>query len=199
MSLIPAIIAATGAIGAGMQIYGAMQATKAAKQQAKAAEQQGKAAEQQGKAEQQIFDYNASLKEQEATAARERAMEEARMFEERGRELQGTQKVTLAKGGVLSSEGTPALLMTEMARNLEVDRNKIIKEGSLAESTLRSEARGLRYEGMAAKARGVNANIGYKYSARGSLLTGRGNALAGYGNALTGFGNTYYNYKRGTN
>jgi len=171
MSLISAIVVAAGAVGTGLQAYGQLQA--------------GKAAQEQGKAEQRILDYNASLKEREATAARERAMEEARMFEERGRELQGTQKVTLAKGGVLSSEGTPALLMTEMARNLEADRNKIIKEGYLAESTLRSEAKGLRYEGMAAKVRGKNANTGYKYGAMVSLLTG--------------FGNTYYNYKRGTN
>jgi hypothetical protein len=152
--------------GAGIQAYGAIQ--------------QGKAAEAQGKAEQKLAEYNASIKEQEAVRVRERAIEEARQFEEEGKGFLGTQKVGLAKGGVLSSTGTPALLLEETRRNLEADRTNIIKEGYLAESYRKSEAIGLRYQGGLAKASGQNARTGSYYSAAGSLLTGLGSAAYTY-------------------
>ena len=83
--------------GAGVQAYGQYQ--------------QGQAAEAQGKAEQEILEYNAKLKEREAAAELERARAEAIAFGKEGEALLGTQQVSLAKGGVLTQAGTPALLL----------------------------------------------------------------------------------------
>ena len=88
----------------------------------------------------------------------------------------GEQRVRLAKGGVLSTEGTPALLLEETAQELEADRMSILREGFLGESFAMSQAEGLRAEGRAAKARGKNAKTGSYYAAGSSLLTGFGAA-----------------------
>jgi len=136
--------------------------------------QQGYAAEAEGKAQQEIMNYNAQLKEREAAAELARKREEARQFQLQGEEFKGQQQVTLAKGGVLTSQDTPALLMETTAMNLDADRRRILEEGFLAESFRKSEAEGLRYQGRAAYARGKNAKTG-------SILTGIGTALTGFG------------------
>jgi len=136
--------------------------------------QQGYAAEAEGKAQQEIMNYNASLKEREAAAELARSREEARQFQLQGEEFKGQQQVTLAKGGVLTSQDTPAMLMETTAMNLDADRRRILEEGFLAESFRKSEAEGLRYQGRAAYARGKNAKTG-------SILTGIGTGLSGFG------------------
>ena len=158
-------IIALGA-GAGISAYGQYQ--------------QGQTAEAQGKAEQQIAEYNAKLKERQGKAEEERARADALRFEKEGEALLGTQQVGIAKGGVLSSVGTPALLLEETAKELEADRMAILKEGFLAGSFRESEAEGLRYEGRAAKARGKNLKTGYTYAAGGSILSGFGKTYSSY-------------------
>ena len=150
------------AAGAGTQAYGQYQ--------------QGKAAEAQGKAEQDILNYNARLKERQATAELERARTEARRFGKEGEALLATQQVGIAKGGVLATVGTPALLLEQTAQELEADRMAILKEGFLAESFRLSEATGLRFQGASAKARGKNIKRGARLAAAGTLLTGLGTA-----------------------
>ena len=154
------------AAGAGVAAYGQYQ--------------QGQAAEAQGKAEQQIAEYNAKLKEREAKAEEERARADADRFRKEGEALLGEQQVGLAKGGVLSTTGTPALLLEQTAMELEADRMAILKEGYLASSFRESEAEGLRYEGRAAKARGKNLKTGYTYAAAGSILSGFGKSYTSY-------------------
>ena len=144
--------------------------------QAYAQYQQGKAAEAQAEAEQEILNYNAKLKEREAAAERERAYAEAQRFKKEGKALLGEQQVTLAKGSVLTTVGTPALLLEQTAQELEADRMSILREGFLAESFRESEAEGLRYEGRAAKARGKNTKKGATFAAGGTLLTTIGSA-----------------------
>ena len=151
--------------------------------------QQGKAAEAQGKAEQEILNYNAKLKEREATAERERAYAEAQRFKKEGKALLGEQQVTLAKGSVLTTVGTPALLLEQTAQELEADRMSILREGFLAESFRETEAEGLRYEGRAAKARGKNIKKGANLQAGGTLLTTAGTA-AGVTYKTDAFGTT---------
>ncbi len=158
----PTLIVLAIAAGAGVQAYGQYQ--------------QGKAAEAQGKAEQEILNYNAKLKEREAAAELDRARAEAIRFEKEGEALQGTQQVQLAKGGVLTEVGTPALLLEKTAQELEADRRQILREGFLAQSFRESEAEGLRFEGRAAKARGKNLATASKFQAAGTLLTGFGSA-----------------------
>ncbi len=147
-------------IGAGVQAFGAIQ--------------QGRAAEAQGKLDQQIADQNALLKERQAALEVERAREEARIFGREGEALLGTQQVALAKGGVLTSIGTPAFLLEETERELELDRRAILKEGFLAESFRLSEAENLRFGGRVAKARGKNLRRASTFGAVGSILTGFG-------------------------
>ena len=152
--------------GGGMQAYGQYQ--------------QGKAAEAQGKAEQQIAEYNAKLKERQGAAELERARAQATQFEKEGEVLKGEQIVGFAKGGVLTTEGTPALLLEETAAELEADRMAILREGFLGRSFREGEAEGLRFEGRAAKARGQNLAAASKYQAVGTLLTTFGSAYASY-------------------
>ena len=138
--------------------------------------QSGKAAEAQGKAEQQIAEYNTTLKERQADAERERARVEAERFSKEGDALQATQNVQFAKGGVLVTEGTPALVLEQTAMELEANRMAILTEGFLAGSFLESEAEGLKLVGSAAAAKGKNLNTASQYSAIGSLLSGFGSA-----------------------
>ena len=147
-------------VGVGMQAAGQIQA--------------GQAAKAQGEAEQEILNQNAKLKEREAAAELARSREEARQFGKEGEALLGKQQVTLAKGGVLTAQGTPALLLEETAKELEADRMAILRDGFLNESFRLSEAENLRYQGRAAKAKGENLAKGSILSAGGTLLTGYG-------------------------
>ena len=121
---------------------------------------QGRALKQQAEAEKDILDFNAQIKDREAKAALDRARAEAAVFQREGEELQGRQQVALAKGGVLTSTGTPMFVMEDTARELEADRMSILREGFLAQSTKEQEAEGLRFEGRAARARGRNLKLG---------------------------------------
>lgn len=142
--------------------------------------QAGKAAEAQAKSEQDILNFNAEQKIKEAEAEREAARVAAKKFEERGRRLLGTQRVALAKGGVLSTVGTPALLLEETAQELEAERIDILTEGFARAQFRVSEAVGLRFQGVSARARGKALKRGAQLAATGTLLTGLGSAaLAG--------------------
>jgi hypothetical protein len=147
------------ALGVGVQAYGQYQ--------------QGKAAEDQANTEQEIYEYNATLKDRQAKLELERARIQALRFRKEGEAFKGAQNVAIAKGGVLT-QGTPALVIEETAQALESDRRLILKEGFLAQSFRLSEAENLRYLGRAARARGKNLLKGYKLSAIGTLLTGVG-------------------------
>lgn len=143
--------------------------------------QQGIAAEAQSQAEQDILNYNAQQKIKEAEEMRAAAAEEAVKFAKEGRRLKGKQKVAIARAGVLSSVGTPALLLEETAQELEADRLAILKQGYLQAEFAGSEAFGMRFRGEAAKARGKAAKRGAYLVAGGTLLTGLGTAgLAKY-------------------
>lgn len=136
--------------------------------------QQGRAAEAQGQTEQDILNYNAAQKIKEAEEIRAAAQEEARKFAKKGRRLRGAQRVAIARAGVLSTVGTPALLLEETAQELEADRFAILEQGFLRGEFVESEAFGLRFQGVAARARGKAAKRGSQLAAAGTLLTGVG-------------------------
>ncbi len=138
--------------------------------------QQGRAAEAQSKSEQDILNFNASVKIKEAEAEREAARDAARRFTERGERLKGAQRTAFARGGVLAPEGTPALLLEEQAQILEADKIKILEQGALAAGFRESEAFGLRFQGVSARARGRNIRTGTRLQTAGTLLTGIGTA-----------------------
>lgn len=172
-----AVVAVTAiVVGGSIQAYGAYQ--------------QGQAAEEEAKAQQNILNYNALLKEKEAKAEEERAREEARQFKLEGLGLLGTAAVGYAKGGVLTTMGTPELQIKDMRANLDADRLRILKEGYLASSFRESEAAGLRYEGLTARVKGANLKTAYRYQAAGSILTSIGSA-AYVGSTLKSPGTTF--------
>ncbi len=138
----------------------------------------GKQAERDAKAQQVLANRNALIAEQQAKAALERAKEEAKQFEKEGEALLGEQQVALAKGGVLTTIGTPAILIEETEKELEADKLAILKEGFLAESFGLSQAENLRFEGRIARARGKAAKSGSRLAAAGSILSGLGTAAA---------------------
>lgn len=140
--------------------------------------QQGRAAESQAETEQEILEYNAKQKIKEAEDKRAAAREEARRFAREGRRLMGKQRAAISRAGVLATEGTPALLLEETAKELEADRLSILKQGFLSAEYTESEAFGMRFQGKAAKAKGKNIK--------------RGSTLAAGGTLLTGFGKSYY-------
>lgn len=157
---------------AEMVIIGLMVAGTAIEYQA--IRQQGKAAAAQGQAEQDILDYNAQLKIKEAEDIREAARKEAEKFGVEARRLRGAQRVAIARAGVLSTVGTPALLLEETAQELETDRMAILEQGYIRAGYPESEAFGLRFQGISAKARGENIRRGAQLAATGTLLTGIG-------------------------
>lgn len=138
--------------------------------------QQGKAADAQAKSEQAILEHNARIAEQQAEDERQAAAREAEKFEKEGKHFKATQRVQLARGGVLATEGTPALLLEETAQELERERLDILTEGFRRSKYRISEAYGLRYQGSAARARGKNIKRGATLATAGTLLTGMGQA-----------------------
>ena len=134
--------------------------------------QQGAAAAEQARAQQKILEQNALLDERRAQAERDAAIDAAQKFEKKGRRLTGAQRVAYAKGGVLTIEGTPLVVMEETRRELEEDRLLILEEGFLRGEFRESEAFGKRFQGAAAKARGRAAAKGSVLAAGGSILTG---------------------------
>ncbi len=135
--------------------------------------QQGRAAEAQGRAEQDILNFNAAQKIKEAEEHRTAAQEQAAKFAKRAKAFRGTQRVAIARGGVLAV-GTPALLLEETAQELEEDRLAILEQGFLRGEFAESEAFGARFAGVSAKARGRAIKRGAFLSGTGTLLTGIG-------------------------
>ena len=166
MSLLAKTAVVSSIAGTAVATYGAVQ--------------QGKAADAAARSEQDILNYNAQLKEKEAEAEREAARVEAEQFQKEGRRLLASQKVKYARGGLLTTEGTPALVLEETAQELEFDRMQILKSGFLRASYRESEGYGMRYEGEAARARGKNLKRGSQLQAAGTLLGGMGKTASTY-------------------
>ena len=170
-----------GWIAIAAQVAGTVMQYQAQRQQAKGYESMGDAAAQQGLMEQQILDQNAKLKERQAAAELVRSREEARQFGREGEALLAGQQVALAKGGVLTSSGSPTNLLEYTANELENDRMNILREGFLAQSFALSEAENLKYQGRVAVVRGLNEQQGYEYQAKGAKLAAVGTLLTGSG------------------
>ena len=175
-----AIIA--GGAGLGLQMKGQYEAGKAAQAQA---ETQQAILERNAQSQQAIANYNAQLLERQAEEERVATRKEAEKFEKEGRRLRSMQRVQLARGGVLATEGTPALLLEETAQELEQERLDILTEGFKRGEFLESQAVGLRFQGAteaeslrfqgaAARARGINIARGARLATMGTLLTGAG-------------------------
>lgn len=134
--------------------------------------QQGMAAKEEGKAMRKIAEYNAQVLEQQAVAAEQRAGYAATLQEREGRRLTARQRALYAKGGVMVDEGTSLTVLTETARELEMERLMVLREGKVAAGQARSRAYGEQLRGKAAERRGKAAFRGSLLSAGGTILTG---------------------------
>jgi hypothetical protein len=173
---------AGGGAGLGLQLKGQYEAGKAAQAQA---ETQQAILNQEAETRQAIAAHNAEIARRQAEDEREAARVAAEKFEKEGERLRGTQRVQIGRGGVLATEGTPALLLEETAQELEQERLDILKEGFRRGEFLESqavglefrgatEARSLRFQGAAARTRGINIARGTRLASVGTLLTGAG-------------------------
>ena len=129
---------------------------------------QGQAAKQQAENQETISEYNATVAENEARAAREIGVQEAQQFSQRARRLQARQRALFAASGV-SLEGTPTELLISQSEELEFDRQQILRNASIRGESLGSRAVGERLQGQAAVERGRSALTGSLLQAGGQV------------------------------
>ncbi len=132
--------------------------------------QAGKAAEAEGKLAQQLADRNAKIKEREGEAEVQRGREEALQRKKIGDQLEATQRVGFAKGGVLGV--TPEIVVEKTGEDTLTDRMTILRNAFLNQSFRESEAANIRFGGAVAKFKGQSAARAGKFKAIGTLLTG---------------------------
>jgi len=145
--------------GTGLAVAGQIQQAQAAKAAKKDAAN--------------IAEYNARVAEQEGKARRLKAESEAEKQRRAGIELQAEQEVAFGKAGV-TGRGSPLTVKTQTAKELELDRMMLIREGFEAEKFAQSKAAGSRMQ--ASSYRTQAKNIG-----RAGILSATGTALTGFG------------------
>jgi hypothetical protein len=153
-------------LGTAASAYGAIQQGQAAKQEA-----QNAAA---------IMEYNAKVAEQEGKAQQMRASFEADKHSAMGEQLLAEQNVGFGRAGVLSGTGTAQVVRTETAKQLELDRLMILREGQEAVRGANARAAGMRLQGSSYRMQAKNAGRAGVLSATGTVLSGIGSA--GYTN-----------------
>lgn len=147
-------------IGAGVGVAGTVMQGVAAKREAENAAA--------------ISKYNADVANQQARGEEMRAEAEARRHERMARELQGRQIAEYGKSGVMF-RGSALTVLADTARQLELDRLMILREGEETADYRRSQATGFRMQAKSYAEQGRNV-------LRGSILAGTGQAFSGYGN-----------------
>ena len=138
--------------------------------------QQAKAAERESKNAASIAEFNAQQKLQEGKAQQQRFKREAEMQQRKGAELQAAQKAAYGKSGV-TGRGSPLTVQVDTAKQLELDRLTILREGSEAIRRSESAAAGDRMQASSFRQQGSAAM-------RGGLLAAGGTALTGFGKLL---------------
>ena len=138
--------------------------------------QQGRAAEREAKNAAAISEFNAQQKLQEGKAQQQRSKREAEIQQRQGAELQASQRAAFGKAGV-TGRGSPLTVQVDTAKQLELDRLTILREGSEALRRSESAAAGERLQASSFRQQGRAAR-------RGSLLAAGGTALTGFGKIL---------------
>ena len=130
----------------------------------------------QGQQAKKEAEYNASVQEQNAVAAQQKASYDETMHRERVRKLLSSQKALYGRSGV-SLIGSPELLLEETAAQGELDALAIRYGGDVEASRYRSEATLSKMRGRAASTSG--------YASAGStLLSGGSRAASNYNTAI---------------
>lgn len=164
-------IAIGGLVGAptvagGLTVLGTSVAVAGELQQARAIEAEAKAA-------QDIADYNANVKEQEAKARRLKAGFEQRRQAKRGERVKSAQVAALGAAGGL---GSPVAgdLAAEQAAELELENLLIGFEGEVGARRAESQAELDRFQGKLFRQKGKRQKRAKQIEAGTTLLTGFG-------------------------
>jgi hypothetical protein len=138
----------------------------------------GMAANAEGKDAQKIQEYNARVNEQKAKAIEQKtAFDQRRQAEQSAREM-SSLTAGIGASGATMSEGTPLLIASKQASELELENAMIGYEGGIAATQARNEASLNRLQGKFYRAQGKNRAIANYIGAGSSLLTGFGAAGA---------------------
>ena len=171
-------------IGPGLQVAGMLGQKGASNREAGAIDAQAEALKQQAANEAQILENNAQLKEKQGERELDRARREAALFGKEGDKFKGKQRVSFAKGGVLTSVGSASTVFEQTAKDLSADRREILREGFDLQEFRLAEAENLRFQGRSAIARGDNLAAGLFQTADGTRSSGTGSLLSGMGGLL---------------
>lgn len=165
---IPWISAALTAVGTGVAVYGAVQASKSAEEMA---------------------EYNAKVAKQQAEHLRRVGDENLRRRREMNQRYLATQRAQYAKAGVLL-QGSPLAVLGKSASALELEAMDIAYQTELAAQRSFAEARMAKYEGS-------QASRAYQYQAGSSLISGLGTTGSVYSDQVYkgGIKDTYGIYR----
>jgi hypothetical protein len=116
-------------------------------------------------------EYNAKVLAEQAKAEQQKADYEASLLKRNAEKLKARQRHAYLSSGVDVSEGTPLIVMSEQAKELEMDAMAIRYGGNVEAARARQAAKYSKYQGSAAQ------RAGY-WNAGSSLLTGMGRAAS---------------------
>ncbi|MDD5328041.1 MAG: hypothetical protein PHY02_09570 [Phycisphaerae bacterium] len=143
--------------------------------------QEGKEAEEQGKRMKALAQARAAIDIENAEAARERSVEEAKIKSERGTKLLARQKAAFAAGNVLTNVGSPLVLEAETKRDIAKDIGFILETGRGESDAYRSQAEYELAYGDIMEKQGKKARKQSKWDALATGLGGFGSmAYMGY-------------------
>lgn len=160
-----AVSVATGVVGAATQI-------SSARAQASAFQQQAVAAQYQAQATQQATNFQAQVLEQQAQREQDVAALQAGDFQREQRELIARQRLRLSASGVRLDEGTPLLLQSHTAGEIERGVRRILHAGDISAQRTREEARLQRFTGESAVRAGGIQSAGLMSQASGARTAG---------------------------
>jgi hypothetical protein len=128
-------------------------------------------ANQQGQMAEKIAKANAMAEERAAAEAEAQGFYEANLLSEKGEKIKAAHRVAIAGSG-LDMGGTNLDFLLQSARDLEVDRQMILRNAMVKSEQLRSSAYAMRMQGKAARKQGSNSMYGSLISAGGSVASG---------------------------
>ena len=148
-------------------------------------------------AQAQAADYNRKVTRQQAETARQVAGAHAESASDRYRRILGAQRARAAASGVISSEGSPLLVLMESEEQAALDVARIRWGGAAQAQGLEAEARLQRFYAQTARRQGTLA-------ASATLLGGVAKAGSIYAASKSGGGEwgatqdySYQTYRRG--
>jgi hypothetical protein len=154
----PALLIAGAGLAAGGQVYSGM------------------AANAEGKDAQKIAEYNAKVNEQQAKAIEQKTIFDQRRQAEASEREMSSLTAGIGASGATMSEGTPLLIASKQASELDLENQMIGYEGGIAAQQARNEASLNRMQGKFYRAQGKNRATASYIGAGSSLLTGFGQA-----------------------